>query len=83
MTREEALKILENENIAIYNWFNSHRNEENEVGITREGEIWYVYATSERAAVMGKQAFNNESDALESFIKRVRSDKRLRDEGIL
>ncbi|MFJ7366861.1 Imm59 family immunity protein [Peribacillus frigoritolerans] len=77
MTQQEAKEIIEQEKLKRYNWFNEHPQRENEVGIRVDGDQWVVYVTDERASeVTGSiTEFNNESDALENFIKRLRLEK--------
>ncbi|MFJ7471237.1 Imm59 family immunity protein [Peribacillus frigoritolerans] len=77
MTQQEAKEIIEQEKLKRYNWFNEHPQRENEVGIRVDGDKWVVYVTDERASVVTGSIteFNNESDALENFIKRLRLEK--------
>ncbi|MDO7485879.1 Imm59 family immunity protein [Peribacillus sp. NPDC096622] len=77
MTQQEAKEIIEQEKLKRYNWFNEHPQRENEVGIRVDGDQWVVYVTDERASVVTGSIteFNNESDALENFIKRLRLEK--------
>lgn len=77
MTREDALKIIKDENLKKYHFFDETNVYVNEIGIYKDLDKWIVYATSERAAREGIRAYDNESDALEEFIKRLRSLKRL------
>jgi hypothetical protein len=51
---------------------------ENEVGICEEKGLWKVYATDERASIFtgSEVIFENESDALDNFIKRLRAAKK-------
>ncbi|QIZ06205.1 hypothetical protein HFZ78_05250 [Priestia megaterium] len=78
MTTEEAKKIIKNEGLYRFNLYNDHRLKENEVGIRiGNSNHWEVYVTDERASfVQGSiTIFDNESDALENFIKRLRTEK--------
>ncbi|MEP9408199.1 Imm59 family immunity protein [Peribacillus frigoritolerans] len=77
MTQQEAKEIIEQEKLKRYNWFNEHPQRENEVGIRVDGDQWVVYVTDERASVVTGSItkFNNESDTLENFIKRLRLEK--------
>ncbi|MFF2458272.1 Imm59 family immunity protein [Peribacillus simplex] len=79
MKQLEAKEIIEQEKLKRYNWFNEHPQRENEVGITVDGDQWAVYVTDERASVVTGSItkFNNESDALDNFIKRLRTEKLL------
>lgn len=77
MNLEEAKHIIDQEALPrplIY----TSRMTENAVAIRRSGGKWITYATNERAAIEGKTLeFDSESDALENFIKRLRSAKRV------
>jgi hypothetical protein len=77
MTNEEAKNIIKNEGLQRFNWYNDHPLKENEVGISSNNNNWEVYVTDERASVVQGSitVFDNESDALENFIKRLRTEK--------
>lgn len=79
MTINEAKKIIKEEGLRHYNWYNDHPIRENEVGIKKNDNQWVVYVTDERASIItGSEVFfNNESDALDNFIKRLRTEKLL------
>lgn len=77
MNRLEAKEIIKNEMLKRYNWFDEHPLRENEVGIKFDNDQWVVYVTDERASVVTGSItkFNNESEALENFIKKLRLEK--------
>ncbi|MEH7388037.1 Imm59 family immunity protein [Bacillus sp. JJ1521] len=77
MNKFEAEKIIREEDLTRYNWFDEHPLRENEVGISIDNDQWVVYVTDERASIVTGSItkFNNESDALDNFIKRLRTDK--------
>ncbi|KYC97999.1 Imm59 family immunity protein [Heyndrickxia sporothermodurans] len=77
MTKQEAKEIIRKEMLKRYNWFDEHPLRENEVGIRVDNDEWVVYVTDERASVVEGSItkFNNESDALDNFIKRLRTEK--------
>lgn len=78
ITNEEAKKIIKNEGLQRFNWYNEHPLNENEVGIRiGNSNHWEVYVTDERASVVQGSitVFDNESDALDNFIKRLRTEK--------
>ena len=79
MTREEAKKIIEEEGLQGYNLFENRPNRTDEVGICQQGGCWIVYVTTERAGIGAgtEPFFDNESDALENFIKRLRHLKKV------
>lgn len=75
MTREELEQIIRNESLVSYNIFEERNNSENEIVIQIKDGNWIVYATDERASMVtgSEKMFNNESDALDNFIKRLRA----------
>lgn len=81
MDRIQAKKIINNEKLMGYNFFENRVNRENEVVIEEDNGKWTVYVTSERAGKITNSVdeYNTESDALEDFIERLRADKILRD----
>lgn len=84
MTREEAIKMIKAEQLINFNLNEKRFNKENEVGILENNGLWTVYATDERASIVtgSEKVFDNESDALENFIKRLRASKILSDLNI-
>ncbi|MCP4158774.1 MAG: hypothetical protein GY760_01760 [Deltaproteobacteria bacterium] len=76
MNKTEALKIINEEELSDYNFFQQHSDRPNEVIIKLENDKWLVYANDERCNVHGRiKSFSNESDALEEFLKRLRGSK--------
>ena len=75
MTRECIKKIIDEEGLSGYNFFESRVNAENEIVIVNDSEKWIVYATDERASKMtgSEKRFDNEAEALENFVKRLRA----------
>lgn len=75
MTRECIKKIIDEEGLNGYNFFESRANAENEIVIVNDSEKWIVYATDERASKMtgSEKIFDNEAEALENFVKRLRA----------
>lgn len=80
MTKEDIIKIIKKENLKHYNMNEDRYNKVDEVGIQKKNGLWIVYATDERAStVTGSETiFENESDALENFIKRLRIINKLK-----
>lgn len=76
MNREEALEVIREEGLDGYVWFEDPSNQTEVVAIQRDGAEWTVLATNERAGVEGLRRFDDESEALESFIRRLRAGKR-------
>ena len=77
MTKEQALRIIENELLKNYSIGEERYHRENEVGICIEKGLWRVYATDERASIVtgSESIFENESAAWDNFIERLRADK--------
>ena len=75
MTSESVKRIISDEGLTGYRFFESGMNAENEIVIVKDSRQWIVYATDERACkVTGSdQTFNNEEDALDNFLKRLRA----------
>ena len=77
MNKEQALRIIANEQLKNYNMGEERYHRENEVGICREKGLWKVYATDERASIVtgSESVFTNENAAWDNFIERLRADK--------
>lgn len=77
MTKEQALRIIKNEQLKNYNMGDGRLYRENEVGICKKQGLWIVYATDERASIVtgSESLFESESAAWENFIERLRADK--------
>lgn len=73
MTKDEALKIIKEENLMGYKFFDDTDSGYDEVGIIKNGDQWEVFSTDERGYLRGVRNFNSESDALDSFIDRLRA----------
>ena len=77
LTQDEALKIIDHEQLTKYVWFQFPANAVDCVAIYQAGEMWCVANTDERAVVGAVRKFDNESDALELFVRRLRLSKYL------
>ena len=77
LRRAEALQIIEDEELSRYVWFDKPGNRADHVAIFEGDGGWFVENTDERAVVGAVREFDNESDALELFIRRLRLSKRL------
>ena len=75
MTRESVKRIISEEGLTGYRFFESGMNAENEIVIVKDSRQWIVYATDERASKVNgsEKTFDNESDALVNFVKRLRA----------
>ncbi|MFC0190197.1 hypothetical protein ACFFJY_18010 [Fictibacillus aquaticus] len=77
MTTSEAEKIIENEGLENYNWYDEREVRPDEIGIEKFDGQWIVYTADERAVVKSELSYPTE--ALEDFIERLRADKILRE----
>ena len=79
MTREEAMRIMKEEDLRHYNLFEETRPKKWDLVINRDGERWVVYKISERMAMdFGTERyFDEENDAWDNFIRRLRAGKEL------
>lgn len=77
MTKEQAFRIIANEQLKNYNMGEGRYHRENEVGICREKGLWKVYATDERASIVtgSESVYEDENAAWDNFIERLRADK--------
>lgn len=75
MKIREALRIIENERLTSYSLFTDRNDSSDEVVIKSYFGKYIVYATNEKASKIsgGEKIFNNEEDALDNFIKRLRA----------
>ena len=71
----EARKIIENEHLISYSLFEDRNDASDEIVIKSFSEKYIVYATNERASKIsgGERVFDNEEDALDNFMKRLRA----------
>lgn len=77
MTELEAIKIIQEEDLRDFNWFNNHDFRPNEVEIVKLEGVWTVATTDEKAARISQVSYVTESEALDDFIERSRADKLL------
>jgi hypothetical protein len=77
MNRNEAFRILENEGLKYYKWFDKHGIKPNQVIIYEEDNKWVVCAADERACIADTSYsyYDDENKALDDFIERVRLEK--------
>lgn len=80
MKKEDATRIIKAEQLVSYSFFEERADSSDEVVIKNEADRWIVYATNERASKIseGERVFDNEGDALDSFIRRLRALNRYR-----
>jgi hypothetical protein len=74
--RDKALAAIESEGLRGGVFFQEPVNCMNSVAIYTEDGTWVVSATDERAVEEGRQVFDGESAALESFLDRLRAHNR-------
>ena len=79
MTREEAMEIIKKENLKYYNLFGHHPYGRFELAIRKDRDKWVVFMIDERRNVgTGSESFfENESDAWDNFIWRLRKRQKL------
>ena len=75
MTRDDIKKIIKEEGLRAYNFFEDRMDMENEIVIVNDSNQWIVYVTDERASKItgSEKMFDNEIDALDNFLKRLRA----------
>ena len=75
MTRDDIKKIIKEEGLRGYNFFEDRMDMENEIVIVYDSNQWIVYVTDERASKItgSEKMFDNEIDALDNFLKRLRA----------
>ena len=75
MTRDDIKKIIKEEGLRGYNFFEDRMDMENEIVIVNDSNQWLVYVTDERASKItgSEKMFDNEIDALDNFLKRLRA----------
>lgn len=75
MTRDDIKKIIKEEGLRGYNFFEDRMDMENEIVIVNDSNQWIVYVTDERASKItgSEKKFDNEIDALDNFLKRLRA----------
>lgn len=78
MTKIEALSIIREESLEFYNWFDSENISASKVCIDSISGKWTVFTTDERINKITELTFDDESDALEEFMKRLRASNRRR-----
>ena len=80
MKRNDVVEILNKEQLIFYNFFEDRDDASDEMVIKSISGKYVVYATNERAAKVaeGEREFDNESEALENFVRRLRALNRYR-----
>ena len=78
MTKNEVINIIKDEELLNYNLFEEHEVKPEEVVIRIVNERFSVYTSDERNCIISEEIYDNESDAFDDFIDRLRADKILR-----
>ena len=80
MRRKDAEKIIKTEQLISYSFFEDRNDATDEMVIKKVSGKWIVYATNERASkiISGETIFDNEEDALDNFIRRLRALNKVR-----
>ena len=78
--KKDAERIITTEQLIAYNFFEDRRDASDEMVIKKSSGKWSVYATDERASkiISGETIFDNEEDALDNFIRRLRALNKVR-----
>ncbi|CAN5115709.1 hypothetical protein BH11ACT3_BH11ACT3_14130 [soil metagenome] len=79
MDKNAALAAIESEGLQDAVGFQKPMNSLDAVAIYAEEGKWVVSSTDERAVEEGKELFESESEALESFLRRLRASNRYRE----
>jgi hypothetical protein len=76
---KEAIRIIHEEELQDYNMNELRDDRENEVVLRHESDKWLVYVTDERAIKItnSQDTYEDEEEALDDFIDRLRADKKL------
>lgn len=80
MKRKEAEQIIKAEHLVSYHFPDDRADSPDEMVIRESSGQWVVYATNERAAKItgGEAVYENEEEALDHFIRRLRALNRVR-----
>lgn len=81
MQYEEVKRILRDQKLKNYLFFQSPNYETNHVGILKKDNTYEVFSTSERGTISGIKTFYTEEEALDNFISRLESLNRLLKKG--
>lgn len=80
MNEKEARNILKKEQLTNFNLFENRNLSENETVIEESSDnTWNVFVTSEKGNPYGLKTYSDKNVALDDFMERLRTDKRLRE----
>lgn len=77
MTEQEALEIIQNENLDGTNFFSTNRLHFESTVIMKVDNSWEVYIYGEKGGKEGFVSYDNESEALVDYLERLRAWKRV------
>lgn len=77
MLQQEALAIIKNESLDATNFFNIDRLHFESTVIAKDTDVWEVYIYGERGQKEGLKLYDNESEALDDYVERLRTWKRI------
>lgn len=79
MTFNEAIKVIENEELNRYKkiTFDGKDIEENQIGIREIKDGWQVFCTNERGGIEIIETYKIKEDAISHMIEGLRVEKRL------
>ena len=80
MKGKDVEKIIKTEQLISYSFFEDRDDATDEMVIKKVSGKWIVYATNERASkiISGEHIYDNEEEALENFVKRLRALNKVR-----
>ncbi|MBN6074021.1 hypothetical protein HYE60_01920 [Aggregatibacter actinomycetemcomitans] len=77
MNKEDAINIINKEGLDDRNFFDTTYLAFESTVIEKSNNNWIVYIYGEKGGKEGLATYNNESDALIDYIKRLRAEKRI------
>ena len=83
MTEQDVLDAIAKDHLIGAVWMREPVNEVNSIAVYEDEDAWVVVATDERAVRHGQSRHGSESDALERFLRRLRSLNRLKKAGYI
>lgn len=80
MKRKDVERIISTEQLISYSFFEDREDASDEMVIKKTFGKWMVYATDERAGkiISGERICDNEEEALDIFIRRLRALNKVR-----
>ena len=83
MNRAEAESLIAREGLGAGVWFADPDAAPNRVVVDEADGKFRVYVTSERGSAEGVRYFDDESEALEKYVRLLRLQQRLLNRGVI